>query len=358
MKVVQLLPELNEGGVERGVVELSRELVKRGIKSYVISNGGKLAKVIEKDGANHIKFDVCSKNPLTAPLRIKRLKKIFGEIKPDIIHARSRVPAWLSFFAKDDTPFVTTVHGFNSVNFYSSIMTKGDRVICVSNPIKEYILKHYKVDKSKIRVIHRGVDLKQFSKESLDNNFTKEFKKKYNLEGRFVISSVGRITPLKDYETFIKAINEVKKIKENVVGLIVGGVREDKKEYLNKLKNLTKELNLQHHIIFTGSISKIAEIYALSDVVVSSSKKPESFGRSIVEAMALDTPVIATAHGGALDICKDGYGELFKIGDFKQLSSKIMKLENRDLRSYAKSSFSLEKMVEKTVMVYEEFLSQ
>ena len=135
--IVQLLPELNEGGVERGTVELSRELVKRGYSSIVISNGGKLVKELEKDGTKHIKCDVCSKNILTAPLRINRLKKILKEINPNILHYRSRVPGWMVHFADKELgiPTVSTVHGYNSVSFYSKIMTKGDRVICVSNSI-------------------------------------------------------------------------------------------------------------------------------------------------------------------------------------------------------------------------------
>ena len=354
MRVVQLLPELNEGGVERGVVELNRELVKRGVESFVISVGGRLVEKIEKDGGEHIQFDVCSKNPLSAPMRVAGLKKILKKINPDIIHARSRVPAWLAYFAKGNMPFVTTVHGFNSVNAYSAIMTKGDRVICVSNPIKEYIVKNYNMDEKKIRVIHRGVDLESFDINKVDKAFVKNFKNKYNLQGRFVVSSVGRITPLKDYETFIQAVAEAKKVKPNVMGLIVGGVRKDKEEYFRKLQALVQELGLGKNIVFTGSIAKIAEVYYVSDVVVSSSKKPESFGRSIVEAMAMNTPVIATAHGGALDIIKDGYGELFEVGDFKNLAQKIAKVQKKEYREYVIKNFSLDLMVEKTLKVYEE----
>ena len=135
MRIVQVIPELNEGGVERGVVELNREFVKKGIESFVISAGGKLENQINLDGGNHIKFDVCSKNIFTAFRRVKGLKKILKELKPDIIHVRSRVPAWLVYFAnkKLNIKVVSTVHGFNSVGFYSSIMQKSDAVICVSN---------------------------------------------------------------------------------------------------------------------------------------------------------------------------------------------------------------------------------
>ena len=215
-------------------------------------------------------------------------------------------------------------------------------------------MRHYGVDERKIRIIHRGVDLEVFNPANLDECFMEDFRARYNLRDRFVVSSVGRITPLKGYETFIEAIGLVRERKENVVGLIVGGVRSDKREYFKSLQKLVAKMGLQEHIIFTGSISKIAEIYALSDVVVSSSKKPESFGRSIVEAMALNTPVVASAHGGALDIIKDGYGALFTVGDAMDLAKKIVSVEQKDYRSYVAKHFSLEQMVAKTIAVYKE----
>ena len=358
MKIVQLLPELNEGGVERGVVELSRELVKRGFDSIVISNGGKLVDDIQREGALHVKVDVCSKNPFNTLFRVKRLKKVLKDLNPDILHVRSRVPAWLLYFANKTLkiPVVSTVHGFNSVSFYSKIMTKADRVICVSNAIKEYIQKHYKTPDEKIAIIPRGIDLEIFNPVNLDTDFIKSFKDKYRLNDKFIISTVGRITQLKDLESFIKAISLLQKKLPNSVGLIVGGVREDKKEYFSNLRKLVKELKA--NIIFCGSQANVAEIYALSDVVVSSSKKPESFGRSVAEAIALNTPVIATNHGGVLDIIQDGInGYFFEIEDYKALANKI--LEAKDLKfdgyGYIKENFSLEQMVKKTTKVYNAF---
>ncbi|BCD67622.1 glycosyltransferase family 4 protein [Nitratiruptor sp. YY09-18] len=354
MRIVQLLPELNQGGVERGVVELSRELVRRGHESIVISAGGKLVKQIEADGGRHIQFDVASKNIFTVPSRIAKLRKIFAKIQPDIIHVRSRVPAWLSFFAKN-APFVTTVHGFNSINFYSKIMTRGDRVICVSNPVKEYVVEHYKVDEQKIRVIHRGIDLELFNPASLDREFMEKFSAKFDLAGKFVITTVGRITQLKDYETFIEAVTILRKKRKDLKALIVGGVHKDKQDYFASLQQLVAQKGLEKMIEFCGSQSKIAEIYALSDVVVSSSKKPESFGRSIAEAMAMNTPVVAPAHGGALDICKDGYGALFLPSDAQDLAQKIEQVEPKEgMRDYIARNFSLHQMVEKTLEVYKE----
>ena len=357
MRIVQIIPELNEGGVERGVVELNREFVKKGIESFVISAGGKLENQINIAGGNHVKFDVCSKNIFTAFSRVKGLKKILKEIKPDIIHVRSRVPAWLVYFANKSLKIkvVSTVHGFNSVGFYSSIMQKSDAVICVSNSIKEYIQKHYQTSENKITVIPRGIDLELFNEKNIDNRFIKNFKEEFNLENKFIVSSVGRVTQLKDYETFIKAILIVKNELPNIVGLIVGGVRSDKEDYLNSLKNLIKKLALEDNIIFTGSQSKIEQIYALSDVVISSSKKPESFGRAVAEAICMNKPVIATNHGGVKDIIiENENGFFFEVGDDKELAKNILKSRNLKFNgyNYIYSNFSLENMLNKTIEVY------
>lgn len=357
MKIVQLLPALNEGGVERGTVELNREFVKLGHESIVISNGGKQAERIDIDGGKHITFDVASKNPFTAISRVYGLRKLLKELNPDVIHARSRVPAWLACLANKTLhiPFVTTVHGFNSVNAYSKVMTYGDRVICVSNSIKEHIKRHYKTPEKKIIVIPRGIDLEKFNPNNINLLFIDEFKKQYDLENKFIISVVGRITQLKDIETFIQAVALVKQNVPNIKALIVGGVQKDKENYFESLKKLTTELGMENEVIFTGSQSNVAEIYTLSNVVVSASKKPESFGRSVAEAIAMNTPVIATNHGGVMDIIREGIDGFFvSTGDYNKLASKIIEAKQLKLNSfdYIKQNFSLDQMVEKTVSVY------
>ncbi|HIP12466.1 MAG TPA: glycosyltransferase [Arcobacter sp.] len=358
MKIVQLLPELNEGGVERGTMELSRELVALGHESIVISAGGKLVQQIEEDGGKHITLDVCSKNVLTVPSRMLKLRKLLKELQPDVLHARSRVPAWLTYLAnkKLHFSFVTTVHGFNSISFYSKIMTKSDQVICVSAAIKKYIQKHYNTSGDIITVIPRGVDLEKFNPNDVDTNYIDTFKKEYQLKDKLIVTSVGRITQLKDLETFIRAIAITKEKKSNIMGLIVGGVREDKQVYFEGLKSLIKALKLEENIVFTGSQSKIPEIYTLSNVVVSSSKKPESFGRTAAEALAMNCPVIATGHGGILDIViPDKTGWLFESGDENKLAQNILisqthKLEG--LRSFVEKRFTLDEMVHSTIKVY------
>jgi glycosyltransferase involved in cell wall biosynthesis len=398
MHIVQILPELNQGGVERGTAELSRELVKRGHRSTVISAGGTLVEQIEKDGGRHITLDVCSKNPLTVPLRVFQFRKtlrglsqrteIGGQRTEDrdrrseveghppttsnqqpatwnqphsgmVLHARSRVPAWLCYFAnkKMKLPFITTVHGFNSVNRYSKIMTQGDLVLYGSTAIRDYILKNYHVDASKLRYVPRGIDTDYFDPDKTDSRFVSEFKKKYGLENRFVISMVGRITEWKGHDTFIRALAEVQKYQPDVVGVAAGGIRHGKKDYFQELEKLAKDLGAP--ICFAGSQTQVRDIYALSHLVVSAaSSKTETFGRAAAEALAMNTPVVASAHGGSLDILLDGEnGLLFEPGNARDLAEKIRTARShrfQNMREHIQKNFSLNHMTETELDAYHE----
>jgi glycosyltransferase involved in cell wall biosynthesis len=362
MHIVQIVPELNEGGVERGVLEMNRELVRRGVESTVISRGGRLAPAVETDGGQYVALDVCSKNPFTFPARVRSLRRALTEIGPDIVHVRSRLPAWMLRFANEPGwPVVTTVHGFNSVSPYSRIMTRADRVICVSHAIRAYIQQHYRTPDDKLRVIHRGLDATTFNPERLDFAFIDRFRKEHGLNGRFVVTSVGRIAPLKDYETFIRAVADARRSVPEIVGLIVGSARPDRRAYENRLRALVAELAVTDAVRFVGSHRQIAEIDHLSDVVVSCSAKPESFGRSLIEALAMETPVIATRHGGAVEIVREGIdGYLFAPGDVAGLAEAIRNVRERtfvNLRAGAYTRFAMEKMVESTLAVYREVLA-
>ncbi len=359
MKIVQLLPELNEGGVERGVVELNREFIKRGHTSVVISNGGQLVPQIETMGGQHIMFDVCSKNPLTAPYRSYKLGRLLDQLKPDIIHARSRVPAWLCHFAnrRKTYPFVTTVHGMNSVNRYSRIMTTGDQVICVSEVIKGYLLGNYAgLNSKKLHVVQRGVDMQQFHPERINSEFIRGLKLSLDLDNTFIVGSVGRITFLKDYETFIAAIAQCSKLIPNIRGVIVGGVREDKQDYLTDLKALAKSLGVEHQVIFAGGQSEMPEIYSMCDVMVNASLKMGNVGRTVTESLAMNTPVIATTFEGLRNLVIDDLnGFIIKNQDVDGLSQSILKLYNNQIletRSTVDPEFTLDVMVKNTLNVY------
>jgi len=363
MHIVQLIPSLNEGGTERGVVDLNREFVRRGIHNTVISAGGKLAAQIVAEGGSHIVCDVKSKNPLTFPFRVWKLRAILREIKPDILHVRSRVPGWLVRFANRPLgiPVVSTVHGFNTVSGYSKIMVQAERVIGASEAMREYVRKHYGVTDEKFRLIPRGMDAEGFNPEKVDREWIGAFKAKYGLEGRFVIAIVGRISSLKGIDWAIKALALVSGELPPWKLLIVGSPQAGQENYAEELKALVSQLKLDEQVVFTGSQSKMPEVYACANVVISATtRKPETFGRTLVEALAMNCPVIATAHGGALDIVKPGVtGWLVPIENAEALGAAIVESSRSKLvglREYALANFSLKQMVEKTIAVYKEVL--
>ena len=364
MRIAQLLPELNEGGVERGVVETNREFTLQGHDSHVISVGGRLVDDLVANGGSHHHIDICSKNILSAPLRVRQLNELLDRVNPDIIHARSRVPAWLAHYAnkKPKRPFVTTVHGLNSVNRYSKIMTSGDRVICVSEVVRSYIMKHYNTDPNIIHVIQRGVDMNRFNPNTVDPSKVAQLNEKFGLNGKIVITSVGRITWLKDYETFIKSMAKVCQHTPEAVGLIVGGYRKDKSDYFKSLQQLVADHKLEGRIIFTGSQVDIASIYALSDIVVNASLKMGNMGRTVVEALALGTPVIATTFEGLRNLVEDDKnGYVINNKDVNSLADALIRTLRTSftvgaIRSTVPEEYTLDHMVKSILGVYQQLL--
>ena len=359
MKVIQLLPNLNEGGVERGTVEMNREFSRRGIDSFVGSAGGKLVNCIENDGGRHVNLSLSSKNILSFPLRIIHLRKVLKDLRPDIIHARSRIPAWLTKLAKVNVPFITTVHGINSVNFYSRVMSLGDQVICVGEPVRDHIVRNYKTDLSKITVIPRGVDISYFDPDAVDNEKVDQFVRKLDLKNKFTICSVGRITRKKDYETLISAIGRLDTPKRNVRVIIIGGARTENDSYAKNLKNKASYV-CPGKFEWLGSRQDMREIYASSDVVVNSSPLMGNVARTITEAIAMGKPVISTSMMGLNHVIKDGInGYLFEQGSVLSLKEKLELLISKPIintRGTLPSEFTLNSMVESTVEVYKNAL--
>lgn len=364
MKIVQLIPALNEGGVERGVVELSRELVKLGFESVVISNGGKLVEQLEKDGSMHVQLDICSKNILSAPWRIIKLYLALKHMKPDLLHVRSRVPAWMVFFANKflRLPVIATVHGFNSVNKYSAIMVKADQIICASSFLVEHIIQHFHADPTKIHIIPRGIDFNYFNTEALDTQFTQAFKQEHHLDHKHVILHVARITHWKDQATTIRAFLELRAKRDDIKLFFVGGIDPKRVSYYEELQALVANSKYAEDIVFLGSQSKMKELYALADFTISSSIKPETFGRANVESLAMGIPLLATPIGATQDYVIEGEtGFFFEPKNHHALAMMMQKtLENYSfnkeyIKVFTKTHFSLEQMVEKNVAIYRTF---
>lgn len=358
MKVIQILPELNSGGVERGTLEVGRFLVEQGHESIVISNGGRLVPDLETEGSQHITLPVHKKR-LRSLRQVKVLRNLFETEKPDIIHLRSRLPAWLAYLAwrKMDTGtrprLVTTVHGFNSVNAYSAIMTKGEQVICVSNSVRDYVRKHYpKVPKEKLRVVHRGVDSSLYPFDfQPDSNWLESWYREFpETRGRKLITLPGRITRLKGHEDFLKLLDQ---LPDDCHGLIAGGADPKKAVYLAEVESLIDSLGLKKRITITGHRTDLREILAISDVVLSLTQQPESFGRTTLEALCLGRPVIGYQHGGVGEILNEMFPEgKVEFGDLNTIVSKIRLWNDHPEKPRGGNPFTLDKMLRETMDLY------
>ncbi len=315
MTVIQLLPGLDAGGVERGVVEVVGALVQRGHRAIVVSNGGRLVERIEALGGEHVTMSIHKKSLMTLGC-IRPLRKLIRETNADVLHARSRVPGWVGYRAWRGMPnevrpaWITTVHGLYSVNRYSKIMTTGQRVEVVSNTIRQYVLENYPgTDAHKLVLNHRGVDPADFVFGYRPrDDWLGQWRAEYpQLEGKFVISLAGRITRLKGHHDLIEAVAKLQQQGINAHALIVGDEDPRRLAYAKELRDAVAEKGLADHVTFTGHRSDIKEVLAVSDAVVSLSTKPESFGRSVLEAVRLGRPVVGYDHGGVGEVLSEIY---------------------------------------------------
>lgn len=363
LTVIQTLPALDSGGVERGTLEIARALVVAGHRSIVVSRGGRLVAQLQAEGSEHIALPVDRKS-LSSLLQVGPFRRLLTELKPDILHARSRVPAWIAWLAWRKLPvtdrphLVTTVHGLYSVSFYSAIMTKGERVIAVSDTIRDYILKNYpNCPPSAIRRIYRGVDPAEFPHGFRPSEaWLAEWRRDFpQLRDRVVLTLPGRITRLKGHEAFITLVETLKDRGLPVHGLIVGGAEAKKQAYLEELKAEVAQRRLDQDITFTGQRGDIREIFSQSAIVFSLTTKPEAFGRTTLEALCLGTPVIGWSHGGIGEIL----GACFPEGrvakdDASGLLAACERLIRQPVTVPPVRQFRLADMCAETLAVYRE----
>ncbi len=367
MKVLQVLPELNSGGVERGTLEFADYLIQKGHQSFVLSNGGRLVPELTASGSKHIQLSVHKKS-LFSLRHIFRVKRLLETENFDIVHLRSRMPAWIVYLAwnlisKSKRPkLVTTVHGFYSVNPYSAIMTKGETIICVSKSVKKYVLKNYPSAKNKkIKVIYRGVDTNHYHSnyKPSDEWLAKWNRQNKHLKNQFILTLPGRISAWKGQEDFMEIIRFLKHRKLPIHGLVVGDVHPNKKSYYRILKKKLYHLKLNKNITFLGHRKDIHQIMYCSDLIISCSKDPEAFGRVTLEALSIGKPVFAYAHGGV----REQLTELLPEGMIKpdKLSSMKTKLAHyieseKSLKPKENKRFTLKVMNAKILKVYESLL--
>lgn len=370
--VMQILPTLRSGGVERGTVDVARALVSAGWNAIVVSGGGPMVHELDRAGATHITLPIGAKNPLTWRASFDQLVDLTFKHNVDILHARSRVPAWIGWRAarKRSLPFVTTFHGrYSDSNplkkVYNSVMSRGDRVIAISHYIAEEITRRYGLGADRLRVIPRGVDLDLHDPDRVSAERMIKLANDWRLpDGVPVVMLPARVTRWKGHELLIDALA---KLGEQRFHCLIVGSYEGKESYKAKLDARIARHGLTPHVHLVGNCTDMPAAYKLADVVVSASLDPEPFGRVIIEAQAMGRPVVASNHGGAAESMIEGEtGWLVQPANADALADGIRKAlamneEDRTRLSevaiaHARAHFSREDMCARTLAVYCEVL--
>lgn len=355
MKILQILPALELGGVERGTVDLAKALKARGEGAVVISGGGALVAELQKEDIPHYTLPVGQKS-IFSLLLVGRIVEIIQKENVDLVHARSRVPGWLAWLAarKAGIPFITTCHGYYSHHLMSYVMGWGKRVIVPSQVIARHMIQDFGVPPERIVLIPRGVDLSQFSYHA--NKYDKATPK------TFRILNLGRFSPIKGQVEFLHSIHQLKQRGIPIEVWLVGSEGEGKTKYTNQIQQTIQQLGLEKIVKLLGTRRDVPELLKETDVLVLSSLVPESFGRVLIEAGASGVACVATELGGALEMIENGKdGLLVPPRDEKAMADAISEilLHSGRAKEMAKrfrekilQKFTLDQMVDKTIQVY------
>ncbi len=372
--ILQVLPELETGGLEVGTVEMATELQKQGIKNFVASKGGRMVYDLDKIKVKHFTLPLKSKNPFTIWKNVSRLEKVIKENGVNIVHARSRAPAWSAYWAakRAGVHFVTTFHGTYGLGpwglkkAYNKIMTFGEKVIAISTHIKNHLLQNYKIDEKNIRLIHRCADIERFAPELVTQERMINKIKEYNIaDDKPVLLLPGRVTRWKGQHLLIEALS---KMKNQNYYCIITGDSQGRQKYVDYLHELTRQYKLENRIGFFGRYSDVPALMMVSNVVLSTAIEPEAFGRISVEGQAMGKIVVASNIGGSLDTIEDGKtGKLYQFDDPQALADALdwaLNLSEAEKAKIGKAAiknvrenFTKQIMCDKTIEVYKELLN-
>ena len=368
--VLQVLPRLVTGGVERGTVDLAAALVARGWRAVVASAGGPMVRELERAGAVHVALPLAAKNPLVMRGNVARLAAAIERHDIGIVHARSRAPAWSARAAARGAGahFVTTFHNaYGAQNWlkrrYNAVMAEGERVIAISDFVARHVAQTYGVGPDRLRMVHRGIDLARFDPDRTGAERVIGLARQWGLpDGVPVVMLPGRLARWKGHAVLIEALRRLGRASLHCV--IVGGGSE---RYRRELAASIARNPLPCPVAMVGDCRDMPAAYMLADVVVSASTEPEGFGRVVVEAQAMGRPVIATAHGGAAETVIDGEtGLLVPPGDADALAAALaeamdlppaarLALAERAI-AHVRAHFATAHMTAATIAIYEELL--
>lgn len=361
LTIVQLIPGLHSGGAERSVLEIARALVKAGHQSVVISAGGRMVQQLEAEGSRHIVLNVGRKS-LSTLMKMGELRRVLRELQPDIVHARSRLPAWMGWWAikglKPKPHFVTTVHGLNSPGRYSAILLRGERVIAVSQTLRDFMLSHYPwLEPARVRVIPRGIDPEAFPYgHRPDDGWRKAFFAEFPaLAGAPLLTLPGRGTRLKGHHDAVELLGELKRRGIDARLLLLGVIEPGRDAYIDELRSLIRARGLESQVVLTPPRSDVRDIYAISSLVLQLSNKPESFGRTVIEALSLCRPVLGYAHGGVGELLAELYpAGRVPVADRERLVERAAELLRVAPPIPMLQSYRLTDMQQATLALYDE----
>jgi glycosyltransferase involved in cell wall biosynthesis len=380
IKVLQVIPKLDYGGAETGCYDVAHYLSENNCESFIVTSGGELIKFIDREKVKLIKLPVQSKNPFIVFVNAIALVFIILFHNINIVHARSRAPAWSCFLATKITgrKFVTTFHGTYNFNnkikkFYNSIMVRSNLIIAGSNFIFSHIKDNYSDllnIKKKFLVIFRGINVDYFDPTTKTDVEEQKLIKSWKIEeNKKIILLPGRLTQWKGQELFLEAINLVNiQLGYQAFYAIILGSEQGRDIYKKKLIRLSEQYRMTKQVKFINHCKDMALAYKVSNIIISSSIEPEAFGRVAVEAQSMEKLIIASNIGGSREtIIDEKTGYLFKSNDPKSLSEKILKALNLDIstlktigiegRKNIVNKFNVEKMCFSTYSEYKKLIN-
>ena len=370
--VLQVLPSLITGGVERGCVDIAAAIVAAGGTALVASAGGPMVGELRRHKAEHIALPLASKNPLRMRRNTGRLAELIERCGVDLVHARSRAPAWSAYFAcrSTDAPFVTTFHA--PYNFhgrlkkhYNSVMARGRRVIAISEYVAQHVRQNYGVGDDRLRLVRRGIDLRHFDPAAVAGGRVADLVQRWRVpEGATVILMPGRLSAWKGQTVLLNAVARL--TRPDIYCVLVGS-DQGRHGYRHHLNTLIGQLGIGDRVCIAEHCEDMPAAYKLAQIVVHASIEPEGFGRVLVEAQAMGRPVIASNLGAPSEIVLDGEtGWLTPAGNAEALVAgleRVLDLDPGDRQRFgeramarARTHFALSAMGDATLRVYDEVL--
>ncbi|MGE4350945.1 MAG: glycosyltransferase family 4 protein [Bdellovibrionales bacterium] len=373
--ILQIIPALGTGGAEQACVDMAKALVARGDKALIVSSGGRRVAEAQESGAVHFLRNAQTKNPFRIIQNAFWLAGLIRAQKVDIVHARSRAPAWSAWIACRMTgcPYVTTFHAaykFSSKlkKFYNRVMARGVRVIAISPFIRNHIHENYGVPFARIPLINRGVDVKAFDPEKIPEDRRRQWREAWGIhEGDNLVLLPGRLSPIKNHDLILDAMELLEKDKQPIVCFV--GDDQGREAYSEHLLKRIAEAGLSEVVKLVGACSDMPAVLSLASLVVMPSKVPEGFGRVPVEAMAMGVPVIASNLGATRETVIDGEtGWLLPPQDpevwatFMEKALSMSEKEKEKMAQAARArvlqSFSHDGMIAQTLAVYDEVIKE